>query len=111
MVFVLPLLLVVLLFLTNTNGKTFKDVVEEYKPDLQTCLAIDKDIVLQILDADAAKLDSVCIDVPTYSKHSYNWPIMVTDYASQYYGHALYLHNQTKREVKTRFIPTYVIDE
>ena len=106
----MPLLIVVLFFLTNTRGKTFKDVIEEYEPNLQTCLAIDHDIVQQILDADAARLDSVSIDVPTYSKHSYNWPIMVTDYASQYYGHALYLHNQTKREIKTRFIPTYVID-
>ena len=110
-VFAMPLLFVVLLFLTNTRGKTFKDVIEEYKPELETCLAIDYDIVQQILDADAARLDSVSIDVPTYSKHSYNWPVMVTDYASQYYGHALYLHNQTKREIKTRFIPTYVIDQ
>ena len=109
--FAMPLLFVVLLFLTNTKGKTFKDVIEEYEPELETCLAIDNDIVQQILDADAARLDSVSIDVPTYSKHSYNWPVMVTDYASQYYGHALYLHNQTKREIKTRFIPTYVIDQ
>lgn len=106
----MPLLFFFLLFLVNTPGKTFKDVIEEYKPDLQTCINIDREIVQQILDADANGLDSVTINVPTYSKHSYNWPIMVTDYASQYYGHSLYLHNQTKREIKTIFIPTYVID-
>ena len=105
-----PLLIFFLFFQINTVGKTFKDVVEEYEPDLQTCIEIDRDIVRRICDADVAGQDSVVIYVPRYSKHSYNWPMMVTDYASQYYGKALYKHNQTSREIRTIFIPSYVID-
>ena len=105
-----PLLIFFLFFQINTVGKTFKDVNEEYEPDLQTCIEIDRDIVRRICDADVAGQDSVVIYVPRYSKHSYNWPIMVTDYASQYYGKALYKHNQTRREIRTIFIPSYVID-
>lgn len=105
-----PLLIFFLFFQINTVDKTFKDVVEEYEPDLQTCIEIDRDIVRRICDADAAGQDSVVIYVPRYSKHSYNWPMMVTDYASQYYGKALYKHNQTSREIRTIFIPSYVID-
>jgi len=105
-----PLLMFFIFFQINTIGKTFKDVMEEYEPDLQTCIQIDREIVRQICEADALGQDSVVINVPRYSKHGYNWPMMVTDYASQYYGKALYKHNQTKREIKTIFIPTYVID-
>ncbi len=107
----IPLFLCFIYFETKTSGNTFKDVMYDYEPDLQTCIEIDRDIVRKICNADALGQDSVIIGVPRYSKHSYNWPIMVTDYASQNYGKALYKHNQTKREIKTIFIPTYIIDE
>ena len=110
-VWVTPLLIAILYLLTDTPGKTYKDVMEEYAPDLAGCIDIDRNIVRQICDADAAGHDTVSICVPTYSKHGYNWPLMVTDYASQYYGHALYMHNQTKREVRVTFVPSYIIDE
>lgn len=99
-----------LLFQTNTSGRTYKDVCEKFEPDLQGSIRIDRDIVQQILDAEAARMDSVTILVPKYP-YGENWPVMSPRYASQYYGRALYKHNQTKREIITIFIPSYEIDE
>ena len=105
-----PLLILFLLFQTHTSGRTYKDVSEKYAPDLAGSIQIDRDIVRQILDAEAAGMDSVTILVPKYP-YGENWPIMTPRYASQYYGRALYKHNQTKREIITIFIPSYEIDE
>ena len=105
-----PLLILFLLFQTNTSGRTYKDVSEKYAPDLAGSIRIDRDIVRQILDAEAAGMDSVTIQVPKYP-YGENWPIMTPRYASQYYGRALYKHNQTKREIITIFIPSYEIEE
>lgn len=105
-----PLLILFLLFQTNTSGRTYKDVSEKYAPDLTGSIRIDRDIVRQILDAEAAGMDSVTIQVPKYP-YGENWPIMTPRYASQYYGRALYKHNQAKREIITIFIPTYEIEE
>ena len=105
-----PLLILFLLFQTNTSGQTYKDVNEKYAPDLAGSIRIDRDIVRQIIDAEAAGMDSVTIQVPKYP-YGENWPIMTPRYASQYYGRALYKHNQTKREIITIFIPSYEIDE
>ena len=106
----IPLLMLFLLFQTNTSGRTYKDVCEKFEPDLQGSIRIDRDIVQQILDAEAARMDSVTILVPKYP-YGENWPVMSPRYASQYYGRALYKHNQTKREIITIFIPSYEIDE
>ena len=105
-----PLLILFLLFQTNTSGRTYKDVSEKYAPDLAGSIRIDRDIVRQIIDAEAAGMDSVTILVPKYP-YGENWPIMTPRYASQYYGRALYKHNLTKREIITIFIPSYEIDE
>jgi hypothetical protein len=105
-----PLLILFLLFQTNTSGRTYKDVNETYAPDLAGSIRIDRDIVRQILDAEAAGMDSVTIQVPKYP-YGENWPIMTPRYASQYYGRALYKHNQTKREIITIFIPSLEIEE
>lgn len=104
------LLIPFLLFQINTPKRTFKDVCEAYAPDLPNCIRIDHEIVRQIRDADAADMDSVVISIPKYPNYE-NWPVMSPRYASQYYGRALYKHNQTKREIITIFIPSYEIEE
>lgn len=98
----LPCLIVFMILQFNAPGKTFKDVMDIYEPDVQYCIDIDRNIVQQICDADATGQDSVTIIVPRYP-FGENWPVMSPRYASQYYGRALYRHNQTKREIKTIF--------
>ena len=105
-----PLLLIFMLFQINTSGRTFKDVCEQYPPNLQGSILFDKEVVRQTLDAEAAGQDSVVINVPKY-KDSENWPIATIGNKSEYYGIAFYKHNLTKRIIKTIFIPSYEIEE
>lgn len=105
-----PLLLFFMLFQINTPGRTFKDVCDQYPPNLQGSILLDKEFVRQILDAEAAGKDSIVINIPKY-RDSENWPITTVGNQSQYLGIALYKHNLTKRIVKTIFIPSYELEE
>ena len=105
-----PLLLIFMLFQINTPGRTFKDVCEQYPPNLQDCILMNKEFVRLTLDAEASGQDSVVINVPKY-RDSENWPIATVGNKSEYLGIALYKHNLTKRIIKTIFIPSYEIEE
>lgn len=104
-----PLLILVLLWQANSEGRTYKDVCEMYPPDLPTSIRISHDVVQQIREAEAAGLDSVFIRVPKYPDDE-NWPILTSNSASQYYSRALYKHNQIHREIFTILIPAFEVE-
>lgn len=73
---VLPLVLLILTFEVNTNGRTFRESnMSGYDPD--TCAAISQDILDQFLEADTAGLTEMTLYVPMHVADPVkddNWP-------------------------------------
>ena len=100
---VLPFLIFITLFETNTKRSTFKDVQYETHLDLSTCLSIEQDMIQQVCLAEAKGQTQVEIIVPE-SPVEGNWPL-ATD-CSRFFGIALHKHGVTRRLLETDFIPT-----
>lgn len=94
---ILPLVLLVLTFEINTNGKTFRESnMSGYDPD--TCAAISRDILDQFLAADEAGMTEMTLYVPMHVAdpvNDDNWPhsLVLIPRISQ----ALYEHGMISR--------------
>lgn len=99
------LLLFILFFLycwTNTNENTFKDVLDDFGPNVTECIKIDRRIIKEICAADEVGLDSVTVKVPTYTFYDNNTPMWGPTIAI-----AMEKHNVISREIKVVFESTY----
>ena len=100
----IPLLIVILFFDLNRGGRTFKN--SYYKDlDAQTCIAIDNDIIEQMMTADKAGLDKVDLHLPVFPESDDNWPL--TTYGNERFSHSLYRYGLISREMEV----TIILDE
>lgn len=97
---VLPFMLFFLFSWANTNENTYKDVLEDFGPNVQSCINIDRRIIREIQSADVAGLDTVTVKVPTYTFYDNNTPLWGPSIAV-----ALEKHNVISREIIVKFEP------
>lgn len=69
---VIPILLCVLFFEVNTNGRTFQESTMQYI-DAETCMQISNDLVEQAVTAEQAGLAYMTLSVPLWESED-NWP-------------------------------------
>ena len=103
----LPLLLCVLVSLTNTNLRTFADCNVLYLTGEQ-CIAVGEDLIAQAQDAEAAgetELELKVIDAGSGD----NWPH--TTYLGDRFADTLFKHGLTNRRLSITAVPSGEINE
>ena len=101
---VMPLLITILFFQVNTSYRVFKD--SYYKDlDASTCIAIDNDIIEQIIQADKAGLEEMNLYLPSFAENVDNWPLAL--YANDRFTKTLHKHGLISRRIEV----TIVLDE
>lgn len=95
-----PLLIFVCFFTMNQSGKNFIDVQDEFYPNPQKCVEIDRNMINLICQAEEQGKDSVCIMVPFYNDDD-NWPLSYE--FSEWVGTTLYKHGITRHKLVTTF--------
>ena len=91
-----PVLLLVMLSVTNTQEITFAESNTMNLP-WQTCVRIDNDIISQVVEADKAGLEKMTLDVMDTGVDD-NWPH--TSYTGVGISQSLYKHGLTGRKIE-----------
>jgi hypothetical protein len=94
----LPLIVIVIFFEINTQGITFKET-NIRNINHQKCIAIDNDIIDQIVSAGEKNKEDITVYVPSFKAES-NWPISVQ--TGELVSNALYKHGITDHKVKIK---------
>ena len=94
----LPLIVIVVFFEINTQGITFKET-NIRNINHQKCIAIDNDIIDQIVSAGEKNKEDITVYVPSFKAES-NWPISVQ--TGELVSNALYKHGITDHKVKIK---------
>lgn len=98
---ILPLLILIMFFEINTNGKTFKES-NILNLSHESCLKIDDIIIKQIKTAVDLEKDEVTLYIPKIeSETKDNWPIAT--YGVDRIANALYKHGVIKRNIKVNY--------
>lgn len=103
----LPLLLLILYSATDTRLKTFADSNDILAP-ADVCMALDQNILDQVLEAEARGENCVTIHV-FVSGAGDNWPHSV--YLGDRVAASLYKHGQTGRLMEIRVLPDLQVNE
>ena len=99
----LPLMLIIMFMETDTSGKTFLESTKRLI-DPEICIAIDNDIMNQLIEAEKCGKTEIMLYVPEFDTDD-NWPIAT--YANNYFPEALYKYGILSEKIKiTEIIPT-----
>lgn len=99
----MPLILTILFLSCNTTGKTYQESyylqIEPEKVD-----SINRDIIEQLVDAEARNVEETCVYVPIFNSSS-NFPYAT--YAGDFFSNFAYKFGFTKERIKViEVIPT-----
>lgn len=103
----LPLLLVLVLSVTNTGLRTFMESNDLYAP-ARVCTALGNDLVEQIVEADRAGKTEVTVHVVDSGSED-NWP--QTLYMGPRVAASLYKHGLTEKLMTVRIVPDRAVNE
>ena len=103
----LPLLLLVLYSVTDTQSRTFADSNDILAP-AKVCMALDQNILDQVLAAEAAGEEQVTVHV-FVSGGEDNWPHSI--YLGDRVAASLYKHGLTSHLMEIRVLPDLQVNE
>ena len=105
---VLPLVLCVLLFETNTRWRTFLESNSHMNTNPAIIRRIDADILDQIVAADQAGETAVTVRVPQFNTGN-NWPLPL--YVGDRMSMTLYKHGVTMKQMEITIQPDAALNE
>lgn len=96
-----PLLVMLTFFELPNMGTAWRGVQADYGLDGHECIQTERDIIQQVLQAEAAGQDTAIVIVPVYTCYKDNWPLAFD--CSESVGLTLHRHGVTRRKIVTIF--------
>lgn len=106
-VLILPLFLYILVFETVIDGRAYRNNnIPAY--DAKTVKELDENIINQVIEAEAAGMDTVEVLVPVHESAA--WPIAVS-YGGERISTTLYRHGIVNRNINIILVPDYSVND